>query len=127
VLCHVSDHAAEVDRAIASASRDLDAPAIPRRRRDSPDLAAPAAPRVTIALRPRARVLPLADGRVELRPPTRPPRRLVATIEDLGDLIDPLRARRGVAGGGPQVDVPEPRGDLVDGDAGLEQMRRLMP
>ena len=32
--------------------------------------------------------------------------------------------RGGVAGGGAQVDVPEPRGDLVDGDAGLEAVRR---
>ena len=59
---------------------------------------------------------------VGLRPPPRPPRGLVAAIEHLGDLIDPLGARGGVARGGPQVDVPEPRRDLVGGDAGLEQM-----
>ena len=57
-----------------------------------------------------------------LRPPTRPPGGVVAAIEHLGDLIDALGPRGGVAGGGAQVDVPEPRGDLVDGDAGLEQV-----
>jgi hypothetical protein len=46
----------------------------------------------------------------------------VAAVQHLGDLVDPLRAWGGVAGGGAQVDVPEPRGDLVDGDAGLEQV-----
>ena len=59
---------------------------------------------------------------MELRPPPRPPGGLVAAIEHVGDLVDALGPRRGVAGGGPQVDVPEPGGDLVDGDAGLEQM-----
>ena len=44
----------------------------------------------------------------------------MVAVEDIGDLIDALGARGGVAGGGAQVDVPEPRGDLVDGDAGLE-------
>ena len=46
----------------------------------------------------------------------------MATIEDLRDLIDPLGARRGVPRGRPEVDVPEPGGDLVDGDAGLEKV-----
>jgi hypothetical protein len=48
----------------------------------------------------------------------------VPAIEHLGDLIDTLGPRRGVARSGPQVDVPEPRRDLMDGYAGLEQMRR---
>ena len=46
----------------------------------------------------------------------------MAAIEDVGDVVDPLGARRGVAGGGAQVDVPEPGGDLVHRDAGLEQV-----
>jgi hypothetical protein len=45
----------------------------------------------------------------------------VATVEDVGDVVDALGPRRGVARGGPEVDVPEPRGDLVNGHAGLEQ------
>ena len=47
----------------------------------------------------------------------------MAAIEHVGDLIDPLASWRRVPGGHAQVDVPEPRGDLMDGDAGLEQMR----
>jgi len=42
-------------------------------------------------------------------------------VEHLGDLVDALGPRGGVAGGGAQADPREPRGDLVDGDAGLEQ------
>ena len=45
----------------------------------------------------------------------------MTAVEDVGDVVDPLGARGGVAGGGAQVDVPEPGGDLVDGDAGLER------
>ena len=44
----------------------------------------------------------------------------MAPVEDLGDLVDALGARGGVAGGGAQVDVPQARGDLVDRDAGLK-------
>jgi hypothetical protein len=47
----------------------------------------------------------------------------VAAVEYLGDLIDPLGPRRSVARSGAQVDMPESRRDLVDGYAGLEQMR----
>ena len=46
----------------------------------------------------------------------------MAAVEDVGDVVDALGARGGVAGGGAQVDVPEPGGDLVDGDAGLEEV-----
>ena len=46
----------------------------------------------------------------------------MAAVEDVGDVVDPLGPRGGVAGGGAQVDVPEPSGDLVDGDAGLKQV-----
>jgi hypothetical protein len=48
----------------------------------------------------------------------------VAAVKHLGDLIDPLGPRGGVAGGRAPVDVPEPSGDLVDGDARLEQTGR---
>ncbi len=44
----------------------------------------------------------------------------MAAVEYVGDVVDPLGPDGGVPGGGPQVDVPEPRGDLVDGDTGLE-------
>ncbi len=46
----------------------------------------------------------------------------MAAVEDLGDLIRPLAPRGGVPGGGAQVHVPEPRGHLVNGHAGLEEM-----
>ena len=39
---------------------------------------------------------------------------LVAAVEHVGDLVRALRPGRGIAGGGPQVDVPEPGGDLMD-------------
>jgi hypothetical protein len=45
---------------------------------------------------------------------------LVAAVEHVGDLVDPLGAWGGVAGGGAEVDVPEPGGDGVHGHAGLE-------
>ena len=47
----------------------------------------------------------------------------MAAVEHLGDVVDALGARGGVAGGGAQVDVAQAGGDLVHGDAGLEQMR----
>ena len=47
---------------------------------------------------------------------------MVTAVKHLGDLIDPFGARGGEAGSRAEVDVPEPRGDLVDGDAGLEQV-----
>jgi hypothetical protein len=47
----------------------------------------------------------------------------VAAIEHVGDVVDLLRSRGGVTGGGAQVDVPEPGGDGVHGHAGLEQVR----
>jgi hypothetical protein len=47
---------------------------------------------------------------------------MVATVENLGNLIDPLGARGGVPGRGAEVDVSEASGDLVDRDAGLEQV-----
>ena len=62
----------------------------------------------------------LEPGDCGLRPPTRTPRGVVTAVENLGDLVHALGPRGGVAGGGPQVDVPEPGGDLVDRDAGLE-------
>jgi hypothetical protein len=46
----------------------------------------------------------------------------VAAIEHVGDVVDALGPRGGVAGGRAQVDVPDPGGDLMDGDAGLEQV-----
>jgi len=47
----------------------------------------------------------------------------VAAVEHLGDLINALGPRRGVAGGRAQVDVPQARGDLVDRHASLKQVR----
>jgi hypothetical protein len=44
----------------------------------------------------------------------------VAAVEHVGDLVDLLGAWGAVAGGGPQVDVPEPGGDRVHWHAGLE-------
>ena len=46
---------------------------------------------------------------------------LVAAVEHVGDVVDLLGAWGGVAGGGLQVDVPEPGGDGVDWDAGSRQ------
>ena len=60
--------------------------------------------------------------RVQFYAPQPPPGGLVAAVEHVSDLVDSLGPRRGVAGGGAQVDVPEPGGDFVDGDAGLEQV-----
>ena len=54
-------------------------------------------------------------ARRRLRPQPRAPRGLVPAVEHLGDLIDAFGPRRGIAGRRSQVDVPEPRGDLVDG------------
>ena len=45
---------------------------------------------------------------------------LVASVEDISDVVDLLGPRGGAAGGGAQVDVPEPGGDGVHGHAGLE-------
>ena len=45
---------------------------------------------------------------------------LVAAVEHVGDVVDLLGSRGGVAGGGPQVNVPESGGDGVHGHAGLE-------
>lgn len=47
----------------------------------------------------------------------------MAAIEHVGDVVDALGPRGGVAGGRAQVDVAEAGGDLVNGDGGLEQMR----
>jgi hypothetical protein len=47
---------------------------------------------------------------------------LVAAVEHVGDVVDPLAARAGAAGGGPPFDVPEPGGDGVHRHAGLEAM-----
>ena len=46
----------------------------------------------------------------------------MAAVEHLGDVIDPLGPRTGVARGRPEVDVPEPGGDVVHGHAGHEEM-----
>jgi hypothetical protein len=46
----------------------------------------------------------------------------VTAVKHVGDVVQVLGAWRGVAGGGPQVDVPEPGGDAVDRDTGLEAM-----
>ena len=54
--------------------------------------------------------------------PDPPAARLVDVAEHLRDLIDPLSAWRSAAGGGPQVDMPEACGDLVDRNPGLEQV-----
>ena len=48
---------------------------------------------------------------------------MLAAIQHVGDVVDPFGTRGGVAGSGAQVDVPEPRGDLVDRDAGLKATR----
>jgi hypothetical protein len=61
-------------------------------------------------------------ARDPLRPRTGPPRGLVTTVEHLGDLVDALGPRRGVASRRAQVDMPKAGGDLVDGDARLEQV-----
>src|ERR1019366_3776592 len=49
---------------------------------------------------------------------------LIKAVKNLGDRVRPLRPGRGIAGGGPQVDVSEPGGDLMDRDTGLEAMGR---
>src|SRR5450755_4016274 len=49
----------------------------------------------------------------QLQHPARAAGGLVAAVEDVGDVVDLLGARGGVAGGGPEVDVPEPSGDGV--------------
>ena len=48
----------------------------------------------------------------------------MAAVEHVSHVVDSLAARRGVAGGRAQVDVPQARGDLVDRDAGLETAGR---
>jgi hypothetical protein len=47
----------------------------------------------------------------------------VAAIENVGDVVDLLRARGGVPGGGPQVNVPKAGADGMDGNAGLQTLR----
>src|SRR5664279_5681236 len=42
---------------------------------------------------------------------------LVAAVKQVGDLVQVLRPRGGVAGGGPQVDVTEPGRDRMHGHA----------
>jgi hypothetical protein len=44
----------------------------------------------------------------------------MATVQDNGDLIRALRPGRGIAGSGPQVDVPEPSRHLVHRYTGLQ-------
>jgi len=51
--------------------------------------------------------------------PTGGPGGLVAAVEDLGGLVDPLGPRGSVARGGAQVDVPEP-GEIGDQARGVE-------
>lgn len=68
----------------------------------------------------RSSTAPVRLGRPVLRPPTGPPRGLVATIEHLGDVIHAFGPRGGVAHGGPEVDVPKPGRYLAHGDTGLE-------
>jgi hypothetical protein len=47
----------------------------------------------------------------------------MATIEDVGDVVDAFGSHGGVSGGRAQIDVPEASGDLVHGDAGLKAVR----
>jgi hypothetical protein len=46
----------------------------------------------------------------------------MAAVEHVGDVVDAFGPRGGVAGGGAQVDVAEPCGDLVYGHAGLQEV-----
>ena len=70
----------------------------------------------------RARARPCAHLISRLRAATSA-RGLVATVEHVGDLVDLLGAWGGIAGGGPQVDVPEPGRDGVHRHARLETVR----
>jgi hypothetical protein len=47
----------------------------------------------------------------------------MAAVEHVGDVVDLLGPWGGVPGGGPQVDVTEPRRDSVHGHTGLEAVR----
>jgi hypothetical protein len=48
----------------------------------------------------------------------------MCTVENVGDVLDTLGTCNGVAGGRPQIGVAQGDGNIVDGDAGLEAMRR---
>jgi hypothetical protein len=62
-----------------------------------------------------------SDGLL-LHHPARAAGGLMAAVEHVGDLVDLLQACGGVAGGGPQVDVPEPGRDRVHRHARLQAM-----
>jgi hypothetical protein len=51
----------------------------------------------------------------------------MAAVEHVGDLVDLLGSWGGIAGGGPQVDVPEPGRDGSSATGGIEPPARSKP